>query len=405
MDPLPTFVCAQDACTGCGACVSVCPVRAVRLMFFKGTLSSAAVIDTSICRDCSLCRSVCPVLRPVSRKPTLKTYAGWVRDPLKARLSASGGVAWQLTEQVILDGGVVYGAAYSEDGILHHTRAKTLEKASTFRLSKYVQSCFHKCLPELKKDLDSNRKVLLTGTPCQIAAAYRFLKKDYPNLITVDLVCHGVPDQQLLSSYIRNLIGDEKYSRVRFRNVHGFEFSVSWKKKRLYHRSGMQDPYMAGFMYGYTYRRNCYSCPYAVPERVSDLTLGDFWGLKKDSLPSLPLYRGISLCMVHTEKGRALLDRCKGELCLFERTEEEAVQGNNQLRSPFPEPFGRKNIEIHFDGQNLLELLRADRRLSKIRMRAFLKAPAAFFYHFLQDLSAKWKMRRQNNDKALSAAS
>lgn len=362
------------------------------MVFFPKRLASLAVIDDSACRKCSLCHNKCPSNHPVSRKKTLHTYAGWIRDPRKASLSASGGIAWQLTETAIKNGGVVYGASYDNAGVLRHQRAESLDEADKFRLSKYVQSNFSGCVQSVKNDLEIGRKVLVTGTPCQIAGLYAYLGRDYSNLITADLVCHGVPDWHIMISYIKGLLGIEKFSDVRFRNTHGFEFSVYDKKKKIYRSHGMIDRYMVGFMYGYLYRDNCYSCQYANKDRISDITLGDFWGLNKKTMPHLPVYRGISLCMTHTESGEQLLQNCKDYLYLFERTEEEAIQGNKQLRTPYPKPSGRENIEKHYNGDNTLSLLKQDHGIQRIRFKAFAKRPIIIVYHFLLNIGIGFKL-------------
>ncbi|WP_288593026.1 Coenzyme F420 hydrogenase/dehydrogenase, beta subunit C-terminal domain [uncultured Victivallis sp.] len=379
-----TEICSADKCTGCGACIAKCPRQAVRLKFDPERLSRRTVVDDKLCIQCGICRQVCPVVTPPSRKTPGHAIALWLRDVQKAARSSSGGAAQGFTDYVLEQGGVVVGAGFTADGKLVHTIAETREAAANFCGSKYVQSDFSSVYSTVENRLKAGRTVLVFGTPCQIAGLYGFLGQEYDKLLTVDLVCHGVPAYDLFADYVREIIGSRHYTHVMFRQRNGFCFKLFDGSRKLYSSEGMLDWYLLAFMYGLSYRLNCYSCPYACPERVGDITLGDFWGIDYSALPELPPNRGISLALLHTDKGRKLFEAVKERFVWTERPVEEAVRGNNQLRTPFA---------LHPDRAVFLKELKnrgirraaARTSLKKIYYKNLMKLPLRKIYHWLLD--------------------
>lgn len=216
---------------------------------------------------------------------------------------------------------------------VHHAGINTLSEAVRFKGSKYVQSTIGNCYKEVKNELKANRKVLFTGTPCQVAGLRNYLGQSYENLTTVDIICHGVPPIKLVREHLAHYCKTEDVTKVTFRDSEGYKLSAFKDKKKLYSESFPQDSYMYGFMYGLFYRPSCYECRYANMQRVSDITIGDYWGLGKSMPVSYPCEK-VSVVIPNTVKGSQLLSECQDALFMEERDSEEAIAGNAQLRKP-----------------------------------------------------------------------
>lgn len=204
-------------CCGCSACVQRCPKQCISLREdAEGFLYPE--VDTSLCVDCGLCEQVCPELHPDAERQPLQTFAAVNPDAEVRRTSSSGGVFTALAEQVIDAGGVVFGAAFDEHWEVRHRCATTREELAAFRGSKYVQSVIGDTFLQAERFLKSGRRVLFSGTPCQIAGLRRFLRRDYDHLLCVDFVCHGVPSPGVFRAYLAEEMtkiarkGEKKYS-------------------------------------------------------------------------------------------------------------------------------------------------------------------------------------------------
>ena len=326
-------ICSKDSCTGCAACVNACPRSCIIMQEDKWGYINP-VVDDSLCTNCGLCVKVCP-----SNKTTIdsfvphKCYAAWSLDAEDRATSTSGGVASVLSSAVISAGGVVYGAVVSKGANIHHTRIDNANELYRLKGSKYVQSHIGDVYKAVLKDLKQNLVVLFLGTPCQIAGLKGFLKKSYSNLITIDIICHGVPNQQLLHDHLAEKVDVKSIDKVLFRGRNGYELSAISNKEVVYKREMLKDTYLTGFMYGLFFRPSCYQCKYAGNLRISDLTIGDFWGLGIKSPFNYPKEK-VSVILVNTSDGANLLSKCSDSLFLVERTIEEAVKGNSQLQSP-----------------------------------------------------------------------
>ena len=343
-------ICSSEDCTGCGLCTAVCPVHCISMR--PGQLGHLyPEIDPGACIDCGACRAACPVLSSAEASghglgfsAPDKAYAAWADDSCEYLTSASGGAASVLARHYILSGGIVYGCAVcpGKDGQafdVRHIRVDNVEKLTLLKGSKYVQSSIMDILPSLKKDVRSGSHVLFIGTPCQAAAVKRLFRKEPDNLLVADLVCHGVPSLSELRQHIsrRLHISPVEVGGVSFRDSSGFRINISGLDGRLLYSSrpltGLrtEDLYYCLFMDGFTYRESCYRCRYACVERVSDLTLGDFWGLDRSvRTPS----SGVSLILPVSEKGKAAMEILKQGMTIVERSVQEAASGNEQLRHP-----------------------------------------------------------------------
>lgn len=297
-------------------------------------------IDEDRCSDCGLCKKFCPSLSNNHLTAPKSAYAAWSKDLNEYKSSASGGVASVLAREIINQGGVVYGCSMMPNINVKHIRIVKIEDIHLLKGSKYVQSSIVDILPSLKKDVSTGVPTLFIGTPCQNAAVKAMFKTPPPNLFLVDLVCHGVPSLKFLKECVKKVADYPSYDNVSFRDSNGFCTSVTVKGEIVYkmplftHR--YKELYLNTFFDGFTYRDSCYSCQYAQPNRISDITIGDFWGLgKEESAEQIPPHPfGCSLIMPYTEKGISLLNLIKSKMNLYERTVSEAVNGNDQLRQP-----------------------------------------------------------------------
>lgn len=339
-------ICAHDLCTGCAACVNICPRNAIS-MSEDETGYSHPVIRLEDCIDCGLCEKVCPVLHPVELHQPLSTFALVSNDTKERQTSSSGGAASVVARQIIGQGGVVYGCSQKDYRTIRHIRADNNEDIDLLKGSKYVQSDINLIYREIKTDLQQGRKVLFVGTPCQVAGLKNFLRKDFENLYTADLICHGVPSQKMLRDDIQQQGRgcENAYVSFRWKTSYGIQFGIQLKSatdnKLLYSKPLPYDPYILAFFTGISFRENCHVCPYSQSSRVGDITIGDFWKLGAHKKSQFKIKDGVSLVLVNTDKGKHLLSELRDKFIIEEHTLEEAVAGNFNLHTASPRPANK----------------------------------------------------------------
>lgn len=358
-------ICPHDKCTGCYACVNACPHGCISME--EDALGAVhPVVNESKCVHCNLCIKTCPNNVSLEFKYPIKCYASWITDSEKRKKCASGGIGTIMSEYVIRQGGVVFGSRYDENLTPIMTYAETLDELEYFKGSRYVQSLVgNDTFKQVRFFLNEDRLVLFIGTPCQITGLKTFLRKDYDNLVTVDLICHGVCPTKYLKEEVAYLINKYKLKNVadiRFRGNDGNNFRLSlWNKNRrklfprnnycekFFHQDEAQQYYITGFLQGVTLRENCYSCIYARPERISDVTIGDFIGLGKEK-PFKYLTENVSSVMINTEKGLTFygaVSNMTEMLINIERDYEERLNYKPSLLRPFERhPFNEKFISL-----------------------------------------------------------
>ncbi len=326
----------QDCC-GCNSCVQCCPKSCITMCEDEEGFLYPEV-DENVCVDCGLCEKVCPVLHQAEDRKPLAVYAAKNKNEEIRRQSSSGGVFTALAEEVIKDGGVVFGARFDEHWEVKHDYTETVEGLSIFRGSKYVQSRIEDCYQKVEQFLRAGRKVLFSGTPCQVAGLKLFLRKEYNYLLTVDFICHGVPSPGVWREYLKEetarecgrknsvlshpdikdqdaliesilfrdkCLGWKKYSfalTLSVPNGHGAKNTV------LLSEPLDKNIFMRGFLADLYLRPSCYACPTKSFKSGSDVTIGDFWGIEH-VMPELDDDKGMSVVMVNTNKGEVSFQR------------------------------------------------------------------------------------------------
>lgn len=300
-------------CCGCHACASICAHRAITIQAdAEGFLYP--VVNKDACTDCGLCEQVCPVIHQSSPTLPLKVYAAQSYDEDLRHQSSSGGIFTLLAEAVIQEGGVVFGAKFDKEWNVIHAWTEAIDGLAAFRGSKYVQSTIRDTYKEAKAFLQQGRKVLFTGTPCQIAGLKRFLRKDYDNLLTVDVVCHGVPSPFVWQKYLDEMCSKGKITDISFRDKtngwskYGFRLCSSAIKESCLLQPSSENVFMSSFLSRLSLRPSCHSCPSKNGKSESDLSIADFWGIEKYN-SKFADNKGTSAVLVHTNKGKELLDK------------------------------------------------------------------------------------------------
>lgn len=342
----------ENLCTACGACMERCPQKCI-FMEERKIGGYFPVINQENCIECHSCERVCPILNLPKFEKNISAYAAWNTDAEQRRTSASGGIAYAIYTKAILQKYACIGASLNQDNTVTHKVALNIESILPFKNSKYVFSNAYDVFSKVKVLLKAKRNVVFIGLPCQVAA----FKKLFPNsneLLLVDIVCHGsVPESYLKQhvTYIENKI-KEKNEKLYFRDpasrTSTYHFSLYNKKGECFYskRTSDGDLYNYAFHKMVAYRENCYHCRFARPERLSDITLGDFhgdgnmeaWNNSKDN---------VSLVITHTERGEKWVTEMakEGLIRLELRPLQEPIEGDRQLREPSPKTQLRLNFE------------------------------------------------------------
>ena len=305
-------------CCGCSACAMKCPKHCITMQADnEGFLYP--VVNEADCIDCGLCEKVCHELHPYEERKPLNVYAAINKDEEIRLKSSSGGIFYLLAEKTISEGGVVFGARFDEDWQVVIDYAETMEGIKPFMGSKYVQARTATAFKETEAFLKQGRKVLFSGSPCQIAGLHHYLRKEYDNLITVDFVCHGVPSPKVWQRYLDEVVtsGKRAINDVKFRNKSNgwkkFNFVLSYNQDEKTHSLcswHQQNHYMRAFLSDMILRPSCHECRAKQGRSHSDITIADFWGIHIE-MPEMDDDKGTGLVLVNTDKGRQALDWSK----------------------------------------------------------------------------------------------
>ncbi|HJJ11534.1 MAG TPA: Coenzyme F420 hydrogenase/dehydrogenase, beta subunit C-terminal domain [Clostridiaceae bacterium] len=390
------FVKKNDCC-GCGSCVQKCPKQAISMVENEeGFLYPQ--INKEKCVDCGLCSKVCPQLKSLKMvdKEYPKTYAMRNRNNEDLSKSSSGGIFSVIADYVFENDGVVFGAAYDDKLNVNHIKAENQQELEALRSSKYVQSNIGETYKGAEKLLKEGRIVLFTGTPCQIAGLNSYLIKKYKNLITCDLVCHGVPSQKLFHTYIEYLSRKfnsrvVKYNfRSKDKNGWGLFTKVETEDGKIRYIKPDFDPYYSNFLESTTYRLNCYQCHYTSCNRVSNITLADYWGISGIH-PDFYKEEGNSLILINDKKGEQIFEKIADKIEYIQTDLEKAANHNKNLVRPSkysnerqkiyigiyeksPEQYIKENLKVKLTGKKMIKSI-IPNKMQKIlkKMRGMVK--------------------------------
>lgn len=352
---------ANECCTGCTACASVCPKTCVSMEADENGFLYPA-IDVGNCVGCGLCEKVCPVISPLeSSGVNSMAYAAYSQNEELRMNSSSGGIFSELAEIVLKDSGTVFGAAYNERFEIVHICAESESDLVRLRGAKYAQSDLCGIFENIKSRLDQGQRVLFSGTPCQVGGLKAYLRQDYENLLTLDFVCHSVPSPIAWLEYVKYRAGQDNSGQfpttINLRSKHTgwtkYQYSnlFTYANGNTHSDKSGESLYMKLFVGGYISRRSCANCLFKGYSRVSDLTLGDFWGIG-DIAPEMDDNKGTSVVFVHTSRGAELIDRIKGDLLIKQVTLEEASRQNPAiLTSSVPNEKREEALELIRNGQ------------------------------------------------------
>lgn len=349
----------QTECCGCSACAEVCPKKCIFLEPDNEGYWYPKV-NQNLCIDCGLCEKVCPVLNPQLERTPLHVYAAMHKDNEIRAKSASGGMFSLIAQKVIQEGGIVFGVKFDKEWNVVFGHTDSLEGLEAFRRSKYVQAWVGDSYKKVQEYLKQDKKVLFSGTPCQIAGLHSFLRKEYKNLITVDIICEGVPSPKLWKRYLKEEIAQntqkiqsqlpadsENYihiTDISFRNKQkgwknysfALSFSVTQKNDKkntilpitiIEHNSA----FLQLLFNAVNLRPICYECPFKKCKSQSDITIADYWGIDKLH-PEMDDDKGTSMVFINTLKGKTYFDL--SETHYLETTYTETWPYNNVVISP-----------------------------------------------------------------------
>lgn len=349
-------------CNGCSVCEKVCNVKAIKMKTTeKGFLYP--IIDKEKCVECRMCENRCPILNEIKKRECYtKTYVAYNINEEERIKSSSGGIFILLAKKVIQKNGVVFGAYLDEKQKVKHGYAEKEEELAKFMGSKYVQSEIGDTYREVQSFLKEGRYVLFSGTPCQNAGLKSFLGKEYNKLYMQDIICHGVPSPLVWEKYkeYREKIDNDIPEKISFRNKDEgwklFNMKFEYKNQNTYKQNQNKDLFMRAFLKNTILRDSCYDCAFKTEDRLSDITLGDYWGIENVH-PELDDNKGSSVVIINSEKGQLLFDEIKEELFYKESDYEMIKKCNPALISSVKKDPNREKFFENIDKLPFNELV------------------------------------------------
>lgn len=353
-------------CTGCRMCEQICPVNAIKMIENEEGFIEPTV-DEKKCINCGICSKKCPQLNDIEYKrlENLEVYAAKNRNIDEQKKSSSGGVFSAIANYVLENEGIVYGCAFNKEFVAEHIGIQKKNELYKLKGSKYVQSNTMDTFNNVKEYLNKNKIVAYSGTPCQIAGLKNFLGKEYENLITIDLLCHGVPSPKTFKEYIKYLENKsgKKIQNYEFRNKEkqywnlGYKIKITFEENEAKFINGDEDIYTNAFSKGIMLREVCYNCKYTNNKRMGDITLGDFWGVDK-TYPKLYDKNGVSVILVNTLKGKEILDKIKKEIIIDEVEYEEVENYADTLKQSCERNDERNKIFEKIEKEGIYNILK-----------------------------------------------
>jgi len=341
-----TEICKHSKCTGCSACSSACPKQCISMQAdMEGFLHP--VIDHGKCVECGKCQRICPINNEVyddEKKP--ETFAVRNKDAEVLAQSSSGGLFSALAHYTLKHNGAVIGACFDENYRVVHRVCTDISKVDELRRSKYVQSEIGTTYRNAKQLLDDGNMVLFCGTPCQVGGLRAYLEKEYEKLFTIDFICHGVPSPMAWERY-KDFMGakPDKLKKVTMRSKRygwkKYSMDIEYCDGTIQSNKVNEDLYLRSFIMDLDLRLSCYECQFKQVHRISDITMADFWGSEK----AYNIWnddKGISLAMIHSEKGKELLNQCGEYIDSFSVPFDDAIASNPSMIKSVSKQYLRK---------------------------------------------------------------
>ena len=324
----------KENCCGCSACMNVCPVDAIKMIVDENGFKYP-IVDDSKCIHCQKCLKTCPIINKKNNNYIGNSYACYNKNINERLKSSSGGIFILIAKFIINNKGILYGASFDDNYNVVHTRIKSMKDINKLMGSKYVQSDIGYTYKKVKDDLIDGKIVLFTGTPCQIEGLKHFLNKEYENLISQDIICHGVPSPKVWEKYLeyRKKIDNKNINNIEFRNKDDgwTNFNIKFDYDNDNYKSIFSnDIYMKYFLSNLSLREACYNCKFKDMYKNSDISLADFWGIEyinKDFFDD----NGVSLVIINSKKGEALFNNIKGQIEYIDVDIKEAIKYNSAI--------------------------------------------------------------------------
>lgn len=341
----------KTKCCGCAACFSSCPHQAIS-MHFDNEGFEYPVINQKNCVDCGLCQKVCPVIqydnKQVQRDANNDTQIGYAarnKNYAQRLISSSGSIFPPIAEWILANNGIVVGAAYDEQFNVVHKIIDSTDSLGELQGSKYLQcKADNTTFKRIRDELKGGRLVLYAGMACQVEGLKAFLRKEYDNLYTIDLICMGIPSPIVWQKYLKVFFADERIKNVNFK-----EKSVGWNSfcfyvktnKRDFKERGMENLYLQSMFRSWNMRPSCFTCPFKKERRFSDFTLADCWGANR-LVPTIDDNKGLSSVIVHSTKGQRLWQLLSGRIESIEISIDSIAAGNQNLIQNKPQTGNRQ---------------------------------------------------------------
>ena len=341
-------------CCGCESCKQICPKNSITMRRdAEGFLYPT--VDMSSCIDCHLCERVCPmIIRGTERRP-LEVLAAKSCNEVVRLSSSSGGIFTPLAEHTLRRGGVVFGAKFNDKLYVEHTAIEDVEALSALRGSKYLQSIIGDSYKRAEEALKGGREVLFSGTPCQIAGLKCYLRREYESLLTVEVVCHGVPSPKVWQEYMDGLSAELKIERsdieaISFRDKSrgwkNFSFRVDYKREDSSHtfvEPFQSNTFMRGFLQNLYLRPSCHNCPARSGRSGADISIADHWGIERIN-PQLDDDKGLGLLLINSERGKSAFEQIASEVEYATTPYAKALAYNPCIEHSVAEPKLRNSF-------------------------------------------------------------
>lgn len=345
----------KEKCCGCYGCYNICPKNAIT-MTSDSEGFEYPVVDKNKCINCGLCEKVCPSFNKKNVTSKKQAYAAYNLNYDVRNESSSGGIFSLLAEKILEKNGIVFGATFDSNFMVHHIAIKSVKDLEKLRTSKYVQSKIENTYRECKKELDNKKIVLFTGTPCQINGLYSYLQKNYENLYTQDIICHGVPSPKIWKKYLeyRRKTDKNQPLKINFRykddswNLYKILLKYKDTAYKIEHKN---DLFMKTFLGNVGLRNSCYNCSFRGKNRISDITLADFWGID-NICPEMNDNKGTSLVVINSERGNELFNSLKDQIYCKNVNFEESIKYNTAM---YESPRLNKNRSKFFEQLDNME--------------------------------------------------